>query len=69
MTGGSSKVDIVVFDVESGIYITEYLFVGSDNPLHLHVYEKVVGVDMLLDKAFDLQKGREEVPFVLEVAG
>ena len=65
MAGWSSNVYVRVGDIEFGVYIAEYGLVGLDNPLQVDINEEIVGVNMLFDKAFHLQKCRKEVPFIL----
>lgn len=57
MAGWSAQIDVVVLYEKFGIYVTKDLLVCLDNPFHFHIDEEIVGVDMLLDEAFDLQKG------------
>ena len=62
-----SNPDVSVFDIESGIYIAEYGLIGFDDSFQVNIDKEIVRVDMLLDKAFDLEERRKKVPFVLGV--
>jgi len=61
-----------VFDVDAGIAQEERRVnvggdhvVSSKDVLEVYIDEIIEGVDMLLDQAFDLQKGWEKFPLVL----
>ena len=54
-----AHVDIVVSKEEVRIDIAQHLSVGFDDLLEFDLDEVVEGVDMLLDKTFDLEESRE----------
>ena len=58
-TTGLANVDIVVSKKEIRGDITQHLSVGSDDLLEFDLDEVVEGVDMLLDKTFDLEESRK----------
>ena len=65
MASGSPNIYVCVGDVEPWVYIAKYGLVGLDDPLEVDIDEEVVGIDVLFDETFHLQKSREKIPFVL----
>lgn len=52
-------------DEDVRIDFAMYCRVGSDNVLEIGIDKVVERVSMLLDQAFDLEEGGQEIPFVL----
>ena len=54
-----TNVDIVISKEEIRVDIAQHLSVGFDDLLEFDLDEIVKGVDMLLDKTFDLEERRK----------
>ena len=54
-----TNVDIVISKEEIRVDIAQHLSVGFDDLLEFDLDEIVEGVDMLLDKTFDLEERRK----------
>lgn len=61
-----AHVNVGKLEVEVWIDVTENLMIGVDNLLQLDEDEEVEGIDVLLDEPLHLEKGWQQVPFILE---
>ena len=62
---GEAHDNIGVFEPETGIDIGGDLVVSLEDIFDVNVDEVIERVDVLLDESLDLEKGREQQPFVL----
>lgn len=67
MAGRSPNIYVCVGDIELRIYIAEDRLIGLNDSLEIDINEEIVGIDVLFDETFHLQKCRKKVPFILDM--